>query len=162
MEMVYTGDLKSPDLRSCGFKSRTPYQNIMLRSYNNMTMSRFWNTSFYSQKLKKFFKPEDYEEASHDLLARMFDLGSDDELTDLVETNYWVVTKNGLDHWVCENDQDARLLSSLLERENPDHRWGVREKQSLIARGDGIIDDVSELVVELYPDDSDDSVAVGS
>ena len=91
-----------------------------------------------------------------------FDLGSDDELTDLVETNYWVVTKNGLDHWVCENDQDARLLSSLLERENPDHRWGVREKQSLIARGDGIIDDVSELVVELYPDDSDDSVAVGS
>ena len=127
-----------------------------------MTMSRFFNTSFYSQKLKKFFKPEDSEESSHDLLARMFDLGSDDELTDLVETNYWVVTKNGLDHWVCENDQDARLLSFLLERENPDHRWGVREKRSLIARGDGIIDDVSELVVEPYPDDSDDSVAVGS
>jgi len=125
-------------------------------------MSRFFNTSFYSQKLKKFFKPEDSEESSHDLLARMFDLGSDDELTDLVETNYWVVTKNGLDHWVCENDQDARLLSFLLERENPDHRWGVREKRSLIARGDGIIDDVSELVVEPYPDDSDDSVAVGS
>ena len=93
--MVYTGDLKSPDLRSCGFKSRTPYQIIMLRSYNKMTMSRFFNTSFYSQKLKKFFKPEDSEESSHDLLARMFDLGSDDELTDLVETNYWVVTKNG-------------------------------------------------------------------
>ena len=106
-----------------------------------MTMSRFFNTSFYSQKLKKFFKPEDSEESSHDLLARMFDLGSDDELTDLVETNYWVVTKNGLDHWVCENDQDARLLSFLLERENPDHRWGVREKRSLIARGDGIIDE---------------------
>ncbi len=124
-------------------------------------MSRFWNIIFYSQKLKSLFTNTKIDEldSSHDLLSRMFDLGSEDNRVDLVESDYWIVTKNHSDHWICGNDQDARLLSSLLERENPEHRWGVRKKHSLIGKGDDHIEDASELVCNIPINIEDEAAA---
>ena len=116
-----------------------------------MTMSRFFNTSFYSQKLKSFFIEPNLSvdiESSHELLNRLFNATSEDEMVDLMKEDVWIVTKNGKDLWTCPSDQDARLLASVLEKENPEHRWGVRTDAMVFGTNDDRIDDSTQLNVQ--------------
>jgi hypothetical protein len=113
-----------------------------------MTMSKFFNTSFYSQKLRTFFAVPKIElvdpDSSEGLLARMFNL-SEDEMVDLTKDDVWIVTKNGEDLWTCPSDQDANLLVSVLKKENPEHIWDVRIDEIVFGTNDDRIEDSSQL-----------------